>query len=811
MPVSLDRLVSDIVPERTLLLFGAGASVTSGAPSVSSLIENLSKSFHIDAAGYSLSELCGIIEERRSRRQLIAALRESFKSVSPTGGLLMLPRYSWKSIFSTNYDKLVEYCYERVSAELNVYASNFYFTLHDSPISTKLFKLHGTIDKDTSDGVSSRIIITEADYDATEEYREVLYTRLKNDMAGAHLIIIGHSLADPDIRDIVNKAAQLNTKSGAGGQITLLMYQQDENRALLQEKRGISVCFSGIDEFFHKISASNAAPKKVVVSSSDPLDQASSLQAITIAVSHSCSAIASDVSSMFSGWPASYADIAAGTTFGRKVSEEVYDYLFTGVKLFSMILGAAGVGKTTICRQVLYKLHQDGYHCWEHKSDSPFLAQEWLKVASYLHKNNLDGIIFIDDAHSHLQQINELSDRLISTKVTNLRIIISSTRNHWHPRIKTPNIYKYGIEHIISQLKSEEIDRLLLLVQTNSAINALVEPSFSGFSRQERRRRLIERCEADMFVCLKNIFASERFDDIILREFASIDFDNQEIYRYVAAMEHAGVRVHRQLVIRLLNIPAQTVSAALDQLTDIITEYTVTEKEGIYGWKCRHSVIAGIISKFKFNDLDKIIDLFEKIIDEISPTYEIEIRTIREMCNVDTGLPRIPDKEIQNRLLRKMMSRAPGERVPRHRLIRNLISMGQFEKAETEIRIFNKDFGSDGPVYRYKVNLMVARATKSPGIMKQDRVTILEEAYQLATVGVERYAFNKNMLSAFAELGIDYYRMTGSYSYFDQAMKKLKTAEEGLGDPEISKLVIRYERRIAGHSFDEDNDDLPDA
>ena len=49
-------------------------------------------------------------------------------------------------------------------------------------------------------------------------------------------------------------------------------------------------------------------------------------------------------------------------------------------------------------------------------------------------------------------------------------------------------------------------------------------------------------------------------------------------------------------------------------------------------------------------------------------------------------------------------------RVPRHRLIRNLISTGDYDQAETEIRVFESDFSLDGPVYRYKVNLMVARA-----------------------------------------------------------------------------------------------------
>jgi hypothetical protein len=294
-------------------------------------------------------------------------------------------------------------------------------------------------------------------------------------------------------------------------------------------------------------------------------------------------------------------------------------------------------------------------------------------------------------------------------------------------RVKSGTLFKYGKEFRLSQLSSEEIDRLLQLADVNASIKKLIEPKFSGFSRTEKRVRLADRCEADMFVCLRSIFFSENFDDIILREYADLDLKYQQIYRYVAAMENAGVKVHRQLLIRLLNIPASSIASALDNLTDIITEYDVDSKEGIFAWRTRHSVIAGIVTRYKFNDLNKIITLFEQVIQNLQPTYDIEIRTIRELCNIDTGIPSIPEKETQNRLLRMMISTAPGERVPRHRLIRNLIASDDYDRAETEIRVFETDFALDGPVYRYKVELMVARASKSPGLMPDDRITILEE------------------------------------------------------------------------------------
>lgn len=145
-----------------------------------------------------------------------------------------------------------------------------------------------------------------------------------------------------------------------------------------------------------------------------------------------------------------------------------------------------------------------------------------------------------------------------------------------------------------------------------------------------------------------------------------------------------------------------------------------------------------------------------------------------------------------------MISTAPGERVPRHRLIRNLIASGDYGRAETEIRVFESDFSLDGPVYRYKVDLLVARASGSPGLMREDRITILEEARDLALRGMNRFAWNKSLLNAYAELGLEYYKIAGVYSVFDEAIERLREAEEKLGDPDISRIISRLMRRMKG-------------
>jgi hypothetical protein len=63
---------------------------------------------------------------------------------------------------------------------------------------------------------------------------------------------------------------------------------------------------------------------------------------------------------------------------------------------------------------------------------------------------------------------------------------------------------------------------------------------------------------------------------------------------------------------------------------------------------------------------------------------------------------------------------------------------------------------------------------------------------------MNRFGLNKSLLAAYAELGIEYYRIVGSYSLFDDAINRLRDAEEKLGDPDINRIISRLTRRLQG-------------
>lgn len=628
MVVSIEFLAKNIVPENTVLLFGAGASIPSGAPSVAAIMADLSAALGTPADGFSFAEYCSLFEMSKGRRALVEIVRSRIRNLRPSGGLINLPNYDWRSIFTTNYDDLIEKSYLRKDKPLKVYSSNFDFGMPAPPDTVKLFKIHGTVGLDTIDGSNSKMILTVADNESVEDYRDSLYDRLKGDLADADLVVVGHSLSDPDIRSVVQRVATIKRESRSSSRVYVLVYTIDENRALLTEQLGVSVVFGGIDDFFLGIEVES--PAISAGAHDDFLERYARLVPTTIDIKNEANTGRANFDGMYSGAPASYAEIRAGYTFDRTVRSAQKVAIQSGQQ-FVTILGASGVGKTTLARQIALSLVDAGFLGWEHQSIRPFFAESWRLLAADLKQSGAKAVLVLDDAHAYLPAVNDLVNLLVSDENDSLHIIITSSNNHWKPRVKSANLTKFGSVVRVSILDNSEISALLQLVESQPKIAQLVDRSFKGFNATERRRRLVDRCNSDFFVCLKNIFANESFDFIVLREFASVSSDFQLIYKYICALETLGVVVHRQLVIRLLNLPVQDLPVILDHLEGLVEEYTLNRKEGIFAWKGRHPVISKIIADYKFADPGDIYELIKKVVRQLSPSYDVEIHTLRQL------------------------------------------------------------------------------------------------------------------------------------------------------------------------------------
>jgi hypothetical protein len=127
--------------------------------------------------------------------------------------------------------------------------------------------------------------------------------------------------------------------------------------------------------------------------------------------------------------------------------------------------------------------------------------------------------------------------------------------------------------------------------------------------------------------------------------------------------------------------------------------------------------------------------------------------------------------------------------------------MGEYDRASTELRVFEKDLGLDGPASRYRAVLLRYRALRTPGVLKEDRVAILREALALAAKAAQRYRAYRALLVEYCEVAFQLFVFTGETEAYDAAIATLRAAGEESGEPEYGRVISRFEARMAGQEI----------
>jgi len=792
MTITLEELTKSLDPQRSAIVMGAGASVPSGAPNGTQLAHHLWREVNkSEPLSDDLIETASLLSRKYNRRDVIDAVVGKLSGLSPTGGIAGLPMLGWKSLFSTNFDQLIEKSFKAKGIPLATYRSNFDFSTRESNTGVKYYKIHGCITQDRSLGDKPSMIITDDDYDNFSDYRDVLFNALNGAMLVGDVLIVGQSLKDKHLSDLAKKILKAKS-NGAPGRLYMLVYDRDDIRATLLEDLGIRVAFGGIDEFVHSYGNSLTAIKDEPGTVESPLP----LSVVSSVVDQSIvKGFQPQIDRMFNGSPASYADIESGATFERVGASGYVERLVRSETPVLAITGAAGVGKTTLARQIASRLAGSFDFVWEHKSDFAFNHKPWISIAQRLKSDGRRAVLLIDECTPYLRSLNQLIETLNESESFSLVVIATANSAQWTPRMKSSVFFSRKAVVELSSLDDQELRSLINLVEHNPKIAELVTKDFKRRDRYDQFETLKRKCSADMFVCLKNVFATETLDDILLQEYDQLGENLQEYYRYVSAMQAFGARVHRQMIIRMLNVSPQSVSAVLDGLNGIVDEYVINERNGIYGWSVRHLVIARRIAEYKFSSLDEIVSLFDNIIDNINPSVSVELQTLRNICDNDYGIGRIGDANTRNRLYKRLIQVVPGERIPWHRLIKEALSAEDFTEAEYLIRAAENAVGRDGPIDRFKVRLMMLRAQMTPRISPSDRLAILRKAYEVAISNLRYHSNDKYSYALICDVAFKMVERGESEYLLTESIQLYKDASDRIQDPDMARQLRSFEQQ----------------
>ncbi len=200
-----EELYNYIISGNCVLFVGAGASIEAGAPSAQEMARELSKKYLQGKHQKELlSKIASYIETKPGlgRRLVIDYLINRLSPLKPSKPHLLLPKFRWTAIYTTNYDTLIEQAYEKAGIKYKpiISSCDLVTDMTDYYSYVLLYKPHGCISRPAVS--EAPIIITEDDYYSVADNRKAIYRQLELHKYKSVFLFIGYSFSDFNLSQI---------------------------------------------------------------------------------------------------------------------------------------------------------------------------------------------------------------------------------------------------------------------------------------------------------------------------------------------------------------------------------------------------------------------------------------------------------------------------------------------------------------------------------------------------------------------------------------------------------------------------------
>jgi hypothetical protein len=188
-----DEIVSKIVRGRAVLFVGAGLSVGAGLPSWKEFASELAAEIGCSTT-LSPPDIAQYYENEKGRHALYTKLRTKLKekAVSYNDNHRKLVSLGFRTIITTNYDRLLEDALRACGYEFHSVINEADASYWDEEKEIQLLKLHGDIENADS------IVLTRKDYNSFFRTHVIITHRLHAILLDHPLVFVGYKLEDPD-------------------------------------------------------------------------------------------------------------------------------------------------------------------------------------------------------------------------------------------------------------------------------------------------------------------------------------------------------------------------------------------------------------------------------------------------------------------------------------------------------------------------------------------------------------------------------------------------------------------------------------
>jgi Flp pilus assembly protein TadD len=582
-----------------------------------------------------LDESSGMAIHKFGREIFNNYIHRKFSSFEPGTAHLSLVQLPWDTIFTTNYDQLIENAAKNTAIKVYGDITPIYSLETDltdiSEDKVIYYKLHGCIESANSD--EGRLIITKKDYRYYDVNRKPLFKRLKSDLQRKLLVFVGYSFLDTNFQEVLDQCLEeLDTKSLPRSYAIRLNFSEIEEAYWL-DKYNIQLLDVDSLEFINLLRDTWFGDKHVVVPFEervskvfDYYDDSARFQKIGVSfyrIHPSECTGTSCPESFFKGAEPLWSDIKHKIPAERDLYWEVMEALFPElveptVPMSSyLISGAAGTGKTTLLYNIAFDIANDlSVPVLMHIPGTPIDARV---LGPMIDESSLKRIvIIIRHAGEYISEIERFAEEVKHLKYP-ITILLEERKNQWNHAYLNKKLQI--VEFEFRSLSDKEINKILDALSKHNLLGKL-----TSTPREYQISHFKDLSDKELIIALRELTSDEKFDKIIKDEYDKIPTPlSKKAYLYVSALSQIDLTIRYETLIRILKISTEDLITDIFKSTEgvlISGEISGSSRHNIgFRLRTRHPIIASIIFSCGASSDDDKYQILNDILMNLDPGY----------------------------------------------------------------------------------------------------------------------------------------------------------------------------------------------
>lgn len=643
-------MIDKIFSGKAILFLGAGASCgASGIRGEKPLSGNQLRDAISDKflggeeKNKTLIQVSDYAKHEAGLRDVQGFIKSLFHSLNPSDFHKIIPTFRWHSIFTTNYDLVIERAYDGVASRLQKLSpiirdgDNFSDVISDIN-NVPYFKLHGCIT--TVNDQNLPLILASEEYAKHKSNRKRLFSHLGDFGLEHPIIFCGYQLGDPNIQQIlfdlndagINRPTYMLVDPSLGRfdmkmwsaqrvepiRATFEDFLKHIDVAIPKDRRLLSLVRTSTDGPLYKYLKPGAALTDSLINY------------LSTELEHIYPGLPSTGANpvdFYKGLDVGWGGIQLGLDIKRRVTDQILldsyvDRDISGVKAF-LLKGHAGSGKSIVLKRISWYAANELNAAVFRLKEGAVLRPALIKELAVNCESRM--ILVVDDALANNEDLVRLH-RAFEYDPANISIVTSARTNEWNQFAGDLDDYITS-EYEVATLTESEVTELIGKLQHHGCLG-----NFKSNDIGDIKKYFELSADRQLLVALHEASSGKSFEEIVVDEYNRITPPEAKIlYMDVCTLNRLNVPVRVGLISRISGIGIdQFRSRFFSPLEHVVKSYLDSHSRD-YVFVARHPLIAQLVFEHALRSPEEKANQIVRVLEHLNIEYSADSKAFSSL------------------------------------------------------------------------------------------------------------------------------------------------------------------------------------